>query len=161
YDRPVRARDSQYVLFPLLTARRAHGAQNEAAYTLSQLFIELNNRRISRHTVHLQIYAYNDITAQTIRKSLGPLKMLTPPIAERTLVVQCFLHSDESSEIEMTLKRDGPKDVLRLGARPNPETRRVVGRILREFLRNTRRLGAVPLIPMLELMQPGQGFHTG
>lgn len=161
YDRPVLARDSQYVLFPLLTARRAHGVQNEAAYTLSQLFIELNNRRISRHTVHLQIYSYNDITAQTIQKSLGPLKMFTSSIAERALIAQCFLHSDESAEIEMTLKREGSKDVLRQETRPNPETRHVVRRIIREFLRNARRLGAVPLIPMLEFMQPGQGFHSG
>jgi choline dehydrogenase-like flavoprotein len=161
YDRPVRARDSQYFLFPLLMARRVRDVRNEPAYTLSQLFIELNNRRISRHTVHLQIYTYNDIIARTVQKSLGPLKMFARLIEERILIVQCFLHSDESPEIEMTLKRDGPKDVLLLETRLNPETRRVVRRTLREFLRNAPQLGAIPLIPMLELMRPGQGFHSG
>jgi hypothetical protein len=161
YDRPVRARDSQYFLFPLLMARRVRDVRNEPAYTLSQLFIELNNQSISRHTVHLQIYTYNEIIARTVQKSLGPLKMFARPIEERILIVQCFLHSDDSPEIEMTLKRDGQKDVLLLETRPNPVTRRVVRRTLREFLRNAPQLGAIPLIPMLELMRPGQGFHSG
>ncbi len=161
YDRPVRARDSQYFLFPLLMARRVRDARDEPAYTLSQLFIELNNRRVSRRAVHVQIYAYNDVIAQTVRRRLGPLKIFARPIEERILIAQGYLHSDESPEIEMTLKRDGLKDVLLLETKPNPETRRVVARVLSEFMRNAPRLGAAPLTPMLELTRAGQGFHSG
>jgi len=161
YDHPLRARDSQYFIFPLLAARRARDVRDEAAYTLSQLFIELNHPRISRRAVHLQIYTYNDIIAQTVRKSLGPLKIFSRPIEERILIAQGYLHSDESPEIEMTLKRDGEKDFLQLNAKQNSETRRIVKKVLRDFLRNARRLGAIPLTPMLQLMPPGAGFHSG
>jgi choline dehydrogenase-like flavoprotein len=161
YDRPLRARDSQYFVFPLLTARRARNVRTESLYTLSQLFIELNNPQISRNTVHLQIYTYNDIIAQTVRKSLGPLKMFARPIEERILIVQGYLHSDDSPEIEMTLKRDGKKDFLQLDAQPNPETRPAVKKVLRELLRNARKLGALPIPPMLQMTLPGQGFHSG
>ena len=75
YDQQITLRDSQYFLFPLLLARRTRDVQTEALYTLSQLFIELNNSRISRRSVHLQLYTYSDIIAQAVRISLGPLKM--------------------------------------------------------------------------------------
>ena len=161
YNRPLRARDSQYFVFPLIAAKRARDVQAEMLYTLSQLFIELNNPRISRRTVHLQIYTYNDITAQAVRKSLGPLKIFARPIEERILIVQGYLHSDDSPEIEMTLKRDGEKDVLQLAARPNSKTRRTVRCVLSEFMRNALRLGAAPVPPMLQMALPGQGFHSG
>lgn len=161
YDVPLRARDSQYFIFPLLTARRGRDAQTEAAYTLSQLFIELQNPRISRRAAHLQIYTYNDIIAQTVRKSLGPLKFFSRPIEERILIAQGYLHSDDSPGIEMILKRDGENDFLQLNAVENPGTRGIVKKILREFSKNARRLGAIPLPPLLRLMSPGSGFHSG
>lgn len=161
YDRPLRACDSQYFIFPLLMARRVRDIRSEDVYTLSQLFIELNSARISRRPVHLQIYTYNDIITQTVRKALGPFKGLAGPLEERILIAQGYLHSDESPELEMTLKRSGEKDYLQLHATPHPEMRRVVKRVLKEFLRRAMPLGAVPLAPMLQLMLPGQGFHSG
>jgi hypothetical protein len=75
--------------------------------------------------------------------------------------VQGYLHSDESRTIEMTLKRDGARDCLHLHALPNPETRRTVKRVMRELLRQSRRLGGLVLPPMLQLAEPGRGFHCG
>lgn len=161
YDRPVRARDSQYFIFPLLTLRRARQARDEAAHTLSQLFIEIARPQIASRPVHLQIYSFNEIIARTVRQSLGPLKLFAAPLEERILIAQGYLHSDNSPEIEMTLKRDGEKDYLNVEAKSNGETRRTVLRVLGEFRRNARRLRAIPLSPMLQLMQPGSGFHTG
>jgi choline dehydrogenase-like flavoprotein len=161
YDRLLRTCDSQYFIFPLLLARRARGARNEAAYTLSQLFIELNNPQISPRTVHVQIYTFNEIVAEAIRKSLGPLKCFAPPLEERVLVGQGYLHSDDSPEIEMTLKRDGERDYLQLRVHENPKTHRIVKKVLREFARQSRRLGAIPLAPLLQLTLPGRGFHSG
>jgi choline dehydrogenase-like flavoprotein len=161
YDQPLTLRDSQYFLFPLVLARRTRNVQTEALYTLSQLFIELNNPRISRRTVHLQIYTYSDTIGQAVRKALGPLKMFARQLEERMVVVQGYLHSDESPTIAMTLKRDGQKDFLQLDAQPNPETRCTVKRVLRELLRQTRRLGGIVVPPMLQLAEPGRGFHSG
>jgi choline dehydrogenase-like flavoprotein len=161
YDHPLILRDSQYFLFPLLLARRTPDVQTEALYTLSQLFIELNQPRISRHSVHLQLYSYSDIIGQAVRKSLGPLKMFARQLEERMIIVQGYLHSDESPTMAMTLKRDGEKDYLQLEAQPNPETRRTVKKVLRELLSQTRRLGGVVVPPMLQVAEPGRGFHCG
>jgi choline dehydrogenase-like flavoprotein len=161
YDRPLTLRDSQYFLFPLLLARRTRDVQTEALHTLSQLFIELNQPRISRHSVHLQLYTYSDIIGQAVRKSLGLLKPFARPLEERMVIVQGYLHSDESPAIAMTLKRDGEKDFLQLDARPNPETRRTVKRVVRELLSQARRLGGVVVPPLLQLAEPGRGFHCG
>jgi ferredoxin len=161
YDHALKLRDSQYFLFPLVLARRTHDVQAEALYTLSQLFIELNNPQISRRTVHLQVYTYSDIIGQAVRKSLGPLKMFARQLEERMVVVQGYLHSDESPTIAMTLKRRGEKDFLQLDAQPNPETRRTVKKVLCEMLRQMRRLGGIVVPPMLQLAEPGRGFHSG
>lgn len=87
--------------------------------------------------------------------------MFAPMLEERILIAQGYLHSDDSPKIEMTLRRNGDDDFLQADAAPNPETRRTVRRVLAQFRRQARRLGAIPLAPMLQLMQPGAGFHTG
>jgi ferredoxin len=165
YDRPLRLRDSQYFLFPLVLARRSPDVQTESLYTLSQVFIELCRPQISRHTVHLQIYTYSDLIGEAVRKTFGPLARplegLARRLEERMVIVQGYLHSDESRTIEMTLKRDGAGDCLHLNALPNPETRRTVRRVVREMLKQSRRLGGIVLPPMLQLAEPGRGFHCG
>jgi choline dehydrogenase-like flavoprotein len=161
YDRPLQAHDSQYYIFPLLSLERTRGVAAEAAYTLSQLFIEISRPNMALRPVHLQIYGYNEIVAQLARKSLGPLKALAPMIAERILIVQGYLHSNDSPRIEMTLRRSGEKDFLEIAAETAPAIRRAVGRVMGEFRRSARKLGAFPLAPMLQLMPPGAGFHSG
>lgn len=161
YDQPLTLRDCQYFLFPLLLARRTRDVQAEALHTLSQLFVELSNPKISRRSVHLQLYTYSDLIGQVIRQSLGPLKFLGRQLDERMVVVQGYLHSDESPTMTMTLKREGEKDFLQLDAQPQPETRRTVKRVVRELLLQTRRLGGIVLPPMLKLAEPGRSFHSG
>src|SRR5258708_4006571 len=90
------------------------------------------------------------------------------------LIVQGYLHSDESPTMTMTLRRTGlrgneaakathagEKDFLQLEAQPNPETRLTVKRVLRELLSQTRSLGGMVVPPMLQLAEPGRGFHCG
>jgi choline dehydrogenase-like flavoprotein len=161
YDEPLILRDSQYFLFPLVLARRTRDVPAEALYTLSQLFIELSHPKISRRSIHLQIYTYSDIIGQAVRQSLGPLKMFARPLQERMVVVQGYLHSDESSTIAMTLKRDGEKDFLQLAAQPNPQTRCTVKKVMGEMLRQARQLGGIVVSPMLQLAEPGRGYHSG
>jgi ferredoxin len=167
HDRPLRLCDSQYFLFPLVLARRTRGVQTESLYTLSQLFIELCHPQISRRTVHLQVYTYSDLIGQAVRKTFGPLarplEVLARQLEERLVIVQGYLHSDESQTISMTLKRNGAngQDCLQVMAQPNPETRRTVQRVLCEMLRQARRLGGMVLPPMLQIAEPGRGFHNG
>ncbi len=161
YDRPLVLRDSQYFMLPLLTARRAPAVRTEAFYTLSQLFIEIFQPKVSRHTVHLQLYTHSDIIGAAVGQALGPLKFLAPVLAGRMIIIQGFLHSNESRTITMTLKRDGEKDFLQLEPLANPATRPAVKRVVGELLRHSRSLGGTVLPPMLQIMEPGRSFHNG
>ena len=165
YDRPVQLRDSQYFLFPLLLARGAKSVRTESLATLSQVFLELERPELSRHTVHLQIYSYSDIIGQALRKSFGPLagslEWLARRLENRMLVAQGYLHSDESRSISLRLSREGEQDRLHLQAAPEPDPRPAIRRILRELTGQARALGGLPLAPMLQIAEPGRGFHNG
>ena len=164
YDRPVWLKDSQYYLFPLLRARSGGDVTREALHTLSQLFIEIFDAKVSPRSVHLQIYSYNDLTGQAVRQSFGPLAKVLEPLAraleKRLLIVQGYLPSDHSSRLAVTLKKGAP-DRLQLSAELNPAVRPAIRRVLRKLMRHGWQFGAWPLAPLLQVAEPGRGFHSG
>ena len=164
YDQPVRLRDSQYFLFPLLRARSGGDVSRESLHTLSQLFVEIFDEQVSPHSVHLQIYSYNDLMGQAVRQSFGPLAKVLESLAraleKRLLIVQGYLHSDHSSRIAVTLKKGQP-DRLQLTAELNTAVRPAIRRVLRKLRRHGRHFGAWPLAPLLQVAEPGRGFHSG
>ena len=164
HDRPVRLKDSQYYLFPLLLARSGGDVQHEPLHTLSQLFVEIFDERVTPRSVHLQIYSYNDLVGQAVRQAFGPaaggLEWFARALEKRLLIVQGYLHSDHSSQIAVTLKKGDP-DRLQLQAELNPEVRPAIRRVLRKLMRHARQSGAWPLTPMLQVAEPGRGFHSG
>lgn len=161
YGHPLTLKDSQYFLVPLLMFRRTKNVTSEALSTLSQLFIEINQPHISSRSIHLQVYTYSDTIGEAIRHSLGPLKMLGSQLDGRMIIVQGYLHSEESSTMTLTLNNEKDRDCLQLDARINPKTRTTVKRVLLELLRQSRKIGGVVLPPMLQLAEPGRGFHSG
>ena len=161
YDRPLILRDSQYFMLPLLTARRAPAVRTEAFHTLSQVFLEIGRLGVSRHTVHLQLYTHSDLIGAAVRQSLGPAAFLAPVLDGRLIIIQGFLHSNESRTITLTLKRDGESDYLLLEPQANPATRPVVKRVVWELLKHSRALGGMVLPPMLQILEPGRSFHSG
>lgn len=163
FDHPLTLRDSQYFLFPIIRARGVRNVDAESLFTLSQAFLELRRPQISRHSVHLQIYTYSETIAAAVRRSLGPLKLFSRPIIERLLIVQAYLHSDESARIQMTLRREGngAKDILELAPALNSETVGAIRRVLRELQGQFRALGGFVVPPMLQIAPPGRGFHCG
>ncbi|HEX9045757.1 MAG TPA: GMC oxidoreductase, partial [Verrucomicrobiae bacterium] len=162
YDRTVRLKDSQYYLFPLLQTRSGGDVQHEPLHTLSQLFIEIFDAAITPHSVHLQVYSYNDLVGQAVRQSFGPaagaMGWFARILEKRLLIVQGYLHSNHSSQIALRLGKDGR---LRLQAELNPAVRPMIRQVLRKLLRHGRQLGAWPLLPMLQVAEPGRGFHSG
>ncbi len=112
YDQNVWMKDSQYFLLPLALTKAVVDAAHESLHTLSQLFVEILDSTISPHTVHLQLYSYNDFLSATIPKTLGPvagpLEGLTRNLENRLLVIQGYLHSDHSGRIGVTLRNGSP-----------------------------------------------------
>ncbi len=164
-DTEVTLKDSQYFLLPALLTQRVTGVRVEKLHTLSQIFVELLDPKVSANTVHLQLYTYNDLIGRTVQNLFGPLKkpldFLARELENRLVLFQGFVHSDDSSRMAIALRRTAQGEQLELTPQVNPQARRVVGKIVRRLLRHSLRLGAVPLPPMLQFAQPGRSFHAG
>lgn len=166
YDHTVWIKDSQYFLIPLLLSKRTPNVRHEALQTLSQLFLEIFDSKISPFSTHLQLYSYSGVIADAIRQSLGRFGMnfnfLASQLEQRLVIVQGFLHSNHSSKIAATLKQtsSGPAR-LELKAEINPATKPVIQKIVAKLMRNTWNLGAMPISPMLQIAEPGRSFHSG
>jgi choline dehydrogenase-like flavoprotein len=164
YDQDVWMKDNQYFLLPLVLATAAGDVAHESLHTLSQVFLEILDTSISPYTVHLQLYSYNDLIGQAVRQSLGPAAglfgFLVRSLESRLLIIQGYLHSAHSARIGVRLKK-GPPDSLELKADTNRDTAPIVRRVVRKLFRVARYLGAFPLSPMLQIAEPGRGFHTG
>ena len=168
FDRPVQMLDlAEYFLIPLATSKNCGDVLGERLHTLSQLFLEMHDPAISPYTVHLQLYTYNDLIGSAVRNAFGPLASPLQPLARglarRLIVLQGYLHSAHSARIQMTLRQASGErpQLLEVAGEMRPESRRVVGKVLRKLLRSTRQLGAVPLTPLTKIAEPGRGFHTG
>jgi hypothetical protein len=168
YEMPVRLRDSQYFLLPLLRFRGTAGVVRERLHTLAQLFIEIFDATISPYTIHLQTYTYNDLFRETVSARLGRLKKAFPleGLLGRLLLFQGYLHSAHSASISATLRRDASGDnpngdTLWLKAVPNPETGPCIAGLNRKLARLARHTGLLPLRAMLQMGKPGRGFHSG
>jgi hypothetical protein len=167
YGQPIHALDNCYFLLPLMRYRGQPEALRERLHTLAQVFIELADPAIGPHRAHLQIYTYNDLFREEMVRMMGPLRGALPMIQRsvlgRLLLVQGYLHSDQSARIRMVLKRgvDGASPSLHLTGEPNPQTGRALAALRRRLWAERGSLKAVPISRMLRVGQPGRGFHTG
>jgi len=167
YDLPAPMIDSQYFMFPFLRWRSAGDVFGERMTTLAQLFVSLMAPRISRWSIHLSVYSFNDQIGGLLRNKLaifGPLATpLTRFLAHRMLVFGGYLHSDESSRLKLTLRQPDGDGISRLilSHQDNPRTHVAARGAARTLLRLWHSLGGVPLVPMLQVKDPGTSYHFG
>lgn len=163
YDRSVDIADSQYYVFPLLQLHGAPDISRERLYTLAQVFLEISDTTVSPHSVHLQIYGYNDLLADMLKHKLGLLWPYVPHelLLGRLLLVQGFLHSDHSGRIRATLRQQGGRPRLELTSVINPASRDSVARVMRHLSGLSPAMRAMPVTPLLQMASPGRSFHCG
>jgi choline dehydrogenase-like flavoprotein len=165
----VTLKDSQYFLLPLLRNRAASDFEkDEPEHTLSQAFIEIFDRNVSEKSVHLQVYGYNDLYREAIKNTAGPLFGLSKPVVDsflkRFVLLQGYLHSDYSHEIEARLMpraNDAATGRLALNVKRNPKTEATVKRLITKLRSVKSFTRATPLSPLLKMGSAGRGFHTG
>jgi choline dehydrogenase-like flavoprotein len=165
YGQSVPMVQSDHFLLPMLLRGFSGRVAGERLHTLSQLFIEVLDRAISRHGVHLQLYTYNDFYERMARNKLGPAYRPMAPLLERLIdrivLLKGYVHSDESSRILATVDRTPTGPVLRLEAAGDAASGRVIRAVTRLLGRNRQNIGAVPLRFALRLGLPGSGVHIG
>jgi choline dehydrogenase-like flavoprotein len=165
YDKSVVLKDSQYFLFPILSLRGIDDAK-EARNTLAQLFMEIDDPKISARLVHLQVYSHNDMVTQALERKLwflpGLRKSLADSLSCHLLIVQGYLHSNDSGHLKLTLHQDKARqDSLRVEAVKNQETRKKCGQVISKLWELLSSHGYYPLQAGLEVCDPGRGFHCG
>jgi len=150
--------DSQHFMVPLLTPRAAHVGVATQGNTLAQVFLELEDRSVSAHTVHLQIYTFNDLMLAALAARL-PLNQITleralQPLFGRLLVAQGYFHSSESPGIALHLEPGRLRLVGESGAAD-------VSRVVRRIAKAGHLLGMFPIPGLVQLGSPGKSNHVG
>ena len=107
YDQPMQMKDSQYFLLPMLRKRGIGKFNRKDLHTLAQLFVEIQDGKVSPYTIHLQGYTYNELFEQPVAKMLGPLRAVFPSDAffSRLFLFQGYLHSRHSRPVSLTLRK--------------------------------------------------------
>ena len=136
----------------------------ERIHTLTQMFIELYDKRISENTIHMQCYSYNDLYLNVLNKMFGPLTNIFEKNVEdflgKLLIIKGYLHSNISSEIVGCLE-PGSNGFFLLKGKPNPIASPALKIIKSKFSRNKKYFKAIPSPVFTKLSQPGIGNHSG
>jgi choline dehydrogenase-like flavoprotein len=158
-------KDSQYFVIPLLRKATVKNIELEKLHTLAQIFLELKPFKSLSFPAHLQIYTYNDLYADLLRKKLGPLQALSKPIEAlflgRLLTIQGYLHSNDSSTIKANLVAINGDYKLNLRGDINPIARKAAYEIARLLQQNKKSINGHVISPLMQFGIPGQGSHIG
>lgn len=158
-----RLQDGQYFMFPMLTARRAPVSVATQGNTLAQIFLEVEDPGISEHTIHLQLYGYNDIMLAALarRLALRParLERMLRSLLGRVVFAQGFLHSADSPGLTLTCGDGGVRVVGDDGAESGAV--RTVRRLMLGLTAHARQLGMAPVPGFLHVEPPGKSNHIG
>lgn len=167
-DLPARIRliDSQYFICPLLRFKAAENVANERMHTSSQLFMEVDDSSLSRNLIHMQIYGYSTFLHEEVMRTFLRFPLRWPWLRtwffNRLMVIQGFLHSNDSGHIELTRSGESAANP-RLCAHPVRawDSVRIVLSLALKLLGHARHLGALVLLPGIRIPRPGSGYHSG
>ncbi len=166
YGDAIRLNDSQKFVVPFL---RLSGdpIQWPRMNTLASLFIEAKLPSLSDHWIHVQVSAVNDLVLK--RFKVGPdsdskiRRALLHPILSRLMVAWCSLHSDHSSQLELTLvdPECSGHPVLQIKNAINPQTKQHMRMAAWALARSGVGFRALFLVPFMAASLPGAGCHYG
>ena len=166
FDEPVTMLDSQYFIFPFFRFFRTPGVDGEPLHSMVQAFLEIDDPRVSRHLVHVEVFSYSDFLKRALMATGLRLvlwnRWMQAQMFDRLLVLQCFLHSDDSSRLTLTLRKDA-QGRPKLDAVPAVE-RAARWRSIKAGLKlaaNGLKLGGVPVVPAMQFAEPGRSYHSG
>ncbi len=150
-----------YFMLPFLSLRNFPNVSSEKLHTMAQLFIELIDKNISTHPVHMQLYSYSPQIQSEVDRLFGKIpllkKLANRLLTGRLLLIQGYLHASDAPPIRAV--RMG--DALSLISADERGVRRIIRSVTRRLLKLTFTIGALPLVPMLKYGQPGDGNHAG
>jgi choline dehydrogenase-like flavoprotein len=160
--REILVSDSQYFLTPLLRLRAVPNVTEERLHTLSQVCLLLRDPALSPRSIHLLIYTYNDLYRRALEK-LCPIRSVQRALLSRLVIIQGYLHSDDSATLALRLEGAagaGPNRVV-LEGHPNPRTRVMIRQVLRRLRAVAPGLQSMIVPFMTNVVAPGKSYHVG
>jgi choline dehydrogenase-like flavoprotein len=166
YDEPVSMLDSQYFIFPFFRLFRTPDVDREALTSLVQAYLEINDPRVSRNLVHVEVFSYSDFLKRALMAT--PLRFalinrwMQSQLFDRLLVLQCFLHSDDSSRLTLRLERDAqgrPKLAMEDDVRRGAKWSAIKTGL--KLAANGLKLRGLPVVPAMQFAEPGRSYHSG
>ena len=110
--------------------------EKEQMHTLTQISIALTDPHVSNNTIYMQLYFYNDLYAELLRRLMGLLAYaFKAPLREilgRLVVIKGYLHSDISSRIIVRLE-PGENGRLVVEGKPNDQAERALKKIAKKI----------------------------
>ena len=162
YNISVNFKVSDFYLIPSFTLFSKDNVFKEKLNTCCQYYIQINDRSIDSRLVTMQVYTYNDYYYGAFKNLTGVLfPILKWPIRwvlERFIVIFCYLHSDNSAHMTFCLKDD---DLLQVVGSPNPQSRKIVGRLKRKLWKSFAKTGLFPLPFLGGEQKIGHSVHFG
>ena len=157
----VTVQDTQSFLLPLLQYKGVRAVAKECLHTTPQIFLELQDPAISEHSIHMQIYTYNDLYKRALESTMGRLYALVHKpihaVLGRISVMIGLLHSRDSPAVNMTLQ-DGK---ILLQRQDHQQTKGIIRSTMKKFSRNKRKLGFRPLPSLAQIGITGRSYHYG
>lgn len=162
YNKNVHLQYSDFYLIPAFTLFSQRNVVDEALDTCCQYFIQVKDAAVDSRMINLQVYTYTDYYYAAFKKATGVFfPILKNPISwflDRFVVVFCYLHSDCSAHLQLTLRDN---DLLEIVGVRNSESSKIVKRLKRKLWRSTRKTGLFPFPFYSGEQKIGHSVHLG
>lgn len=166
FGESVKMKHVQYFLFPFLRYKKVPNVRDEDMFTLAQIFMEILDEEISEKTIHLQLYGYSNQIEKGLAGKFGGLgkqivDVLGDELLGRLFIAQGFLHSDDSPDMEVSLRKTEVGKKLFVKGNPRKETQATISQVLTKLNANRKYLKGIALKPFLEVAPIGKSVHLG
>lgn len=151
-------RDSQTIFAPFFWVGRRDISTDST--TLAEVFLSLNDPRISHNSVQLQVYPSNDSLGTRAQQAMPHLAFLFRRLGwafSHVVPVIAYLHSEDSDSASARLCSGR----LTLREVENPRKEQVMSALWRRLLPTMARVGLVSLPRLAVAAKVGEGFHFG
>jgi choline dehydrogenase-like flavoprotein len=166
YDRIVALKETQKFVLPMLRLHGAPTAIEHPTVTMASVFLETKVRALSDHWVHAQIIPMNPLVFDAgpfPGRNRSGARRLWRPALRHMMIAWCAMHSDHSSTVELTLRRDpaGGPDRLELNPRVIPAARAAARTAAWDLCRKGLMFNTLFMPALMKVANPGSEAHCG
>ena len=162
FNQKINLKVSDFYVMPSLTFFSSKNVVRQKLNSCCQYFIQIYDKKIDNKLINLQIYTYTDYYINFFQKYLKGFYPFFKPlinfILNRFIVIFCYIHSENSSHMELQLSKN---NVLNIEGKYNPKSLKIFTRLKSKLFRSSFKTGIVP-IPFFNGMQRiGNSVHYG